>query len=177
MTIGAGWRWGWLKLVPLSIASKSGVMGITRLLASEWAPHGISVNAIVPGYMATINTRRIQDDPVRNEQILARLPTGRWEPPEDFKGVVVFLASEASAYVRGDTIAVDGGWLTVTGEVWTRQGTMPFHDNPHLPLIEAFPTGIRENRPPDVDAEKGWRVQRIIDAVYRNRPSINGEQP
>ena len=98
-------------LVPSYTASKSGVMGLTRLLACEWAPHGINVNAIAPGYMATRNTQPIQDDPVRNEQILARLPAGRWGKPEDLKGAVVFLASEASAYMQGYTIAVDGGWL------------------------------------------------------------------
>jgi 2-deoxy-D-gluconate 3-dehydrogenase len=98
-------------LVPSYTASKSGVMGLTRLLACEWAPRGINVNAIAPGYMATRNTQPIQDDPVRNEQILARLPAGRWGKPEDFKGAVVFLASEASAYMQGYTIAVDGGWL------------------------------------------------------------------
>lgn len=98
-------------LVPSYTASKSGVMGLTRLLACEWAPHGINVNAIAPGYMATPNTQPIQDDPVRNEQILARLPAGRWGQPEDLKGVVVFLASNASSYMQGYTIAVDGGWL------------------------------------------------------------------
>jgi 2-deoxy-D-gluconate 3-dehydrogenase len=98
-------------LVPSYTASKSGVLGLTRLLACEWAPHGINVNAIAPGYMATRNTQPIQDDPVRNEQILARLPAGRWGKPEDMKGVVVFLASDASAYMQGHTIAVDGGWL------------------------------------------------------------------
>lgn len=98
-------------LVPSYTASKSGVMGLTRLLACEWAPHGINVNAIAPGYMATRNTQPIQDDPVRNAQILARIPAGRWGRPEDLQGAVVFLASEASAYMHGYTIAVDGGWL------------------------------------------------------------------
>jgi len=98
-------------LVPSYTASKSGVMGLTRLLACEWAPHGINVNAIAPGYMATRNTQPIQDDPVRNAQILARIPAGRWGRPEDLQGAVVFLASEASVYMHGYTIAVDGGWL------------------------------------------------------------------
>ncbi len=98
-------------LVPSYTASKSGVMGLTKLLACEWAPHGINVNAIAPGYMATRNTQAIQDDPVRSRQILERIPTGRWGKPEDLKGAVVFLASEASNYVQGHTLAVDGGWL------------------------------------------------------------------
>jgi 2-deoxy-D-gluconate 3-dehydrogenase len=98
-------------LVPSYTASKSGVMGLTRLLACEWAPHGINVNAIAPGYMATRNTQAIQDDPVRNPQILARIPAGRWGRPEDLQGAVVFLASQASDYMHGYTLAVDGGWL------------------------------------------------------------------
>lgn len=98
-------------LVPSYTASKSGVMGLTRLLACEWAPHGINVNAIAPGYMATRNTKPIQDDPVRNEHIMARIPAGRWGQAEDLKGAVVFLASDASSYMQGYTIAVDGGWL------------------------------------------------------------------
>jgi 2-deoxy-D-gluconate 3-dehydrogenase len=98
-------------LVPSYTASKSGVMGLTRLLGAEWAPHNINVNAIAPGYMATRNTQALQDDPVRNKQILERIPAGRWGKPDDLKGMVVFLASEASNYVNGYTIAVDGGWL------------------------------------------------------------------
>jgi 2-deoxy-D-gluconate 3-dehydrogenase len=98
-------------LVPSYTASKSGVMGLTKLLACEWAPHGINVNAIAPGYMATRNTQAIQDDPVRSKQILERIPAGRWGKPDDLKGAVVFLASEASNYVQGHTLAVDGGWL------------------------------------------------------------------
>lgn len=98
-------------LVPSYTASKSGVMGLTRLLACEWAPYGINVNAIAPGYMATRNTQPIQEDPVRNEQILARIPAGRWGRPEDLKGAVVFLASAAADYLHGYTVAVDGGWL------------------------------------------------------------------
>jgi 2-deoxy-D-gluconate 3-dehydrogenase len=98
-------------LVPSYTASKSGVMGLTRLLACEWARHNINVNAIAPGYMATRNTQPIQDDPVRNKQILGRIPAGRWGTPEDLQGAVVFLASDASRYMHGYTLAVDGGWL------------------------------------------------------------------
>lgn len=98
-------------LVPSYTASKSGVMGLTRLLACEWAPHNINVNAIAPGYMATRNTQPLQDDPVRSKQILARIPAGRWGTPEDLQGAVVFLASDASSYMHGYTLAVDGGWL------------------------------------------------------------------
>jgi 2-deoxy-D-gluconate 3-dehydrogenase len=98
-------------LVPSYTASKSGVMGLTRLLACEWAPHNINVNAIAPGYMATRNTQALQDDPVRNKQILERIPAGRWGNPDDLQGAVVFLASEASSYIHGYTLAVDGGWL------------------------------------------------------------------
>jgi 2-deoxy-D-gluconate 3-dehydrogenase len=98
-------------LVPSYTASKSGVMGLTRLLGAEWAPHNINVNAIAPGYMATRNTKALQDDPVRNKQILERIPAERWGQPDDMKGAVVFLASEASSYINGYTVAVDGGWL------------------------------------------------------------------
>ena len=97
--------------VPSYTASKSGVLGLTRLLACEWAPYSINVNAIAPGYMRTANTQPIQDDPVRNTQILERIPAGHWGEPESLQGAVVFLASEASAYVHGHTLAVDGGWL------------------------------------------------------------------
>jgi 2-dehydro-3-deoxy-D-gluconate 5-dehydrogenase len=97
--------------VPSYAASKSGVMGLTRLLACEWAKHDINVNAIAPGYMATDNTAPLRADPIRNSEILARIPAGRWGLPEDLKGIAVFLASEASRYLNGFTIAVDGGWL------------------------------------------------------------------
>jgi 2-deoxy-D-gluconate 3-dehydrogenase len=97
--------------VPSYTASKSGVMGITRALANEWAKHGINVNAIAPGYMATDNTAALQADPVRNAAILDRIPAGRWGAPADMAGPVVFLASAASDYVNGYTVAVDGGWL------------------------------------------------------------------
>ena len=98
-------------LVPSYTASKSGVMGLTRLMACEWAAHGINVNAIAPGYMKTRVTQPLQDDPVRSRQILERIPAGRWGDPEDLKGTAVFLASAASDYLNGYTIAVDGGWL------------------------------------------------------------------
>ncbi len=97
--------------VPSYTASKSAVMGVTRLLANEWAKHKINVNAIAPGYMATDNTAPLRQDPKRSEEILQRIPAGRWGLPADLQGVAVFLASEASAYVNGYTIAVDGGWL------------------------------------------------------------------
>jgi 2-dehydro-3-deoxy-D-gluconate 5-dehydrogenase len=92
-------------------ASKSGIAGITRLLASEWAPHGINVNAIAPGYVATRNTAALQSDAARSRQILDRIPAGRWGAPEDLAGAAVFLASTASDYVHGHILAVDGGWL------------------------------------------------------------------
>ena len=92
-------------------ASKSGVLGLTRLLANEWAAKGINVNAIAPGYMATNNTAALRDDRERNDEILARIPAGRWGAPDDLAGPVVFLASPASDYVHGHTLAVDGGWL------------------------------------------------------------------
>jgi NAD(P)-dependent dehydrogenase (short-subunit alcohol dehydrogenase family) len=97
--------------VPSYTASKSGVMGLTRLLACEWAPHRINVNAIAPGYMATDNTAPLRADPKRSREVLDRIPAGRWGAPDDLKGVAVFLASEASSYMNGFTIAVDGGWL------------------------------------------------------------------
>jgi 2-deoxy-D-gluconate 3-dehydrogenase len=93
-------------------ASKGGVMGITSLLANEWAKYHINVNAIAPGYMATKNTEPLRNDPVRSREILDRIPAGRWGTPDDLKGVVVFLASAASDYMHGYTVAVDGGWLS-----------------------------------------------------------------
>jgi 2-deoxy-D-gluconate 3-dehydrogenase len=98
-------------LIPPYTASKSGVRGLTQLLANEWAAHNINVNAIAPGYMATSNTEPLRNDPNRAPAILARIPAGRWGLPADMQGAVVFLASEASAYVNGFTLAVDGGWL------------------------------------------------------------------
>ena len=97
--------------VPSYTASKSGVMGVTRLMANEWAKDNINVNAIAPGYMATANTEALRADAVRNAAILERIPANRWGLPSDLKGPIVFLASEASSYVNGYTIAVDGGWL------------------------------------------------------------------
>ncbi len=97
--------------VPSYTASKSGVMGLTRLLANEWGQHGINVNAIAPGYMATNNTAALRADESRHNEILGRIPAGRWGLPSDLAGPVVFLASQASEYVQGYTLAVDGGWL------------------------------------------------------------------
>ncbi|WP_158782424.1 2-dehydro-3-deoxy-D-gluconate 5-dehydrogenase KduD [Pantoea sp. BAV 3049] len=97
--------------VPSYTASKSAVMGLTRLMANEWAKHGINVNAIAPGYMATNNTQMLRADEKRNAEILARIPAARWGLPDDLKGPAVFLASDASDYINGYTIAVDGGWL------------------------------------------------------------------
>ncbi len=97
--------------VPSYTASKSGVMGVTRLLANEWAKHDINVNAIAPGYMATNNTQALREDAARSKEILDRIPAGRWGLPSDLAGPVVFLCSPASAYINGYTIAVDGGWL------------------------------------------------------------------
>ncbi|MDY6945870.1 MAG: 2-dehydro-3-deoxy-D-gluconate 5-dehydrogenase KduD [Pseudomonadota bacterium] len=92
-------------------ASKSGLAGLTRLLANEWAAHGINVNAIAPGYFETSNTTALRADEQRNKDILARIPAGRWGQPSDLGGAVVFLASAASDYVHGTIIPVDGGWL------------------------------------------------------------------
>ena len=97
--------------VPSYTASKSGVLGITRLLANEWATHNINVNAIAPGYMATNNTQQLRDDEQRSKEILDRIPAARWGTPKDLQGPVVFLASAASDYISGYTLAVDGGWL------------------------------------------------------------------
>ena len=79
--------------------------------ANEWAKYGVNVNGIAPGYIATDNTQALRDDPVRSQAILERIPAGRWGTPEDFKGVAVFLASEASNYVNGAIYLVDGGWM------------------------------------------------------------------
>lgn len=92
-------------------ASKGAVAGITKALANELAPYGINVNAIAPGYFATDLTQALQDDAERNQAISKRIPQGRWGTPEDLKGAVVYLASEASNYVQGHILAVDGGWL------------------------------------------------------------------
>ncbi|WP_137169130.1 2-dehydro-3-deoxy-D-gluconate 5-dehydrogenase KduD [Marinomonas sp. FW-1] len=97
--------------VPSYTASKSAVMGVTKSLANEWAKHGINVNAIAPGYMATNNTEALRANESRSEEIFGRIPAARWGTPDDMAGPIVFLASEASRYVHGYTIAVDGGWL------------------------------------------------------------------
>lgn len=97
--------------VPSYTASKSGVAGLTKLMANEWAKHGVNANAIAPGYFATDNTQALQDDPVRSKEILGRIPAGRWGDPTDLGGAAVFLASRASDYVQGITLPVDGGWL------------------------------------------------------------------
>jgi 2-deoxy-D-gluconate 3-dehydrogenase len=97
--------------VPSYTASKSAVMGLTRIMANEWAAHNINVNAIAPGYMETDNTTALRADAKRNAEILARIPAGRWGSPDDLKGAAVFLASGASDYMQGYTVAVDGGWL------------------------------------------------------------------
>jgi 2-dehydro-3-deoxy-D-gluconate 5-dehydrogenase len=97
--------------VPSYTASKSGVAGLTKALANEWAAKGVNVNAIAPGYIATNNTAALQADESRNRQILERIPAGQWGRPEDIAGAAVFLASSASDYVNGHLLAVDGGWL------------------------------------------------------------------
>ncbi len=97
--------------VPGYTAAKHGVAGITKLLANEWAPHGITVNAIAPGYIATSNTEALRDDPDRSRQILERIPMGRWGAPEDIGGTAAFLCSGAARYVTGAVLNVDGGWM------------------------------------------------------------------
>jgi 2-deoxy-D-gluconate 3-dehydrogenase len=98
-------------LVPPYTAAKSGVAGLTRAMANEWASQGVHVNAIAPGYMATDNTAPLRADPTRNPAILARIPAGRWGEPDDLKGLVVYMASAASDYMHGAIIPVDGAWL------------------------------------------------------------------
>jgi 2-dehydro-3-deoxy-D-gluconate 5-dehydrogenase len=97
--------------VPSYTASKSGIAGLTKILANEWAASGINVNAIAPGYFATNNTAALQADVKRNAEILARIPAGRWGDPKDLGGAAVFLASSAANYVQGIILPVDGGWL------------------------------------------------------------------
>ena len=97
--------------VPAYTASKHGLLGVTRALANEWTAHGIRVNGIAPGWMATELTSALREDPARDEALLARLPIGRWGEPSDLAGAVVYLASDASLYVSGSFIAVDGGYL------------------------------------------------------------------
>lgn len=97
--------------VPSYTASKSGVAGLTKLMANEWATKGVNTNAIAPGYIATNNTAALQADETRNRQIVERIPEARWGDPADIGGAAVFLASDASNYVQGHVLAVDGGWL------------------------------------------------------------------
>ena len=97
--------------VPSYTASKSGLAGLTRLLANEWAAMGINVNAIAPGYFVSNNTEALRADETRSRQIMERIPAGRWGQPEDLAGVAVFLASRASDYMHGAIVPVDGGWL------------------------------------------------------------------
>lgn len=97
--------------VPGYTAAKHGIAGLTKALANEWAPHGVNVNALAPGYIATDNTQALQDDPARSQAILDRIPAGRWGNPDDLAGATVFLASDAAAYLHGITLPIDGGWL------------------------------------------------------------------
>jgi 2-deoxy-D-gluconate 3-dehydrogenase len=97
--------------VPGYAAAKSGIAGLTRALSNEWAPHGVNVNAIAPGYIATDNTQALRADPDRSAAILGRIPAGRWGSGSDLAGATVFLASPASDYVSGVVLPVDGGWL------------------------------------------------------------------
>ena len=97
--------------VPSYAASKGGISQLTMALSNEWSGHGVQVNAIAPGYIATDNTTALREDAERSETILKRIPTGRWGTPEDLKGATVFLASRASDYVTGTVVVVDGGWM------------------------------------------------------------------
>ncbi|MBT8460311.1 MAG: 2-dehydro-3-deoxy-D-gluconate 5-dehydrogenase KduD [Boseongicola sp.] len=97
--------------VPAYTASKHGVAGLTKLLANEWSVHGINVNAVAPGYIATNNTTALREDPKRSAEILSRIPAGRWGDPSDIAGAVTFLCGPSSGYVTGAVLNVDGGWL------------------------------------------------------------------
>jgi 2-deoxy-D-gluconate 3-dehydrogenase len=97
--------------VPGYAASKGALASLVKALANEWASKGVNVNGIAPGYIATDNTEALRNDPERSAAIMSRIPAGRWGEPEDFKGPVVFLASEASDYVHGTILTVDGGWM------------------------------------------------------------------
>jgi 2-dehydro-3-deoxy-D-gluconate 5-dehydrogenase len=99
-------------LVSAYATAKHGVLGLTRALANEWAPHGVRVNALAPGYIATELNKRLRTDPVRYDEILARIPAGRWGSPEDLAGAFVYLCSPAARYVNGTVLTVDGGWLS-----------------------------------------------------------------
>jgi len=98
-------------LVPGYASSKGGIKQLTMAFANEWASKGVTVNAIAPGYIATENTKALREDPIRNKAILDRIPQGRWGTPEDLMGTVVFLCSDASKYLNGTVITVDGGWM------------------------------------------------------------------
>ncbi|MEX5728658.1 2-deoxy-D-gluconate 3-dehydrogenase [Rhodovulum iodosum] len=97
--------------VPAYVSSKHAVIGLTRALCNEWAPHGVNVNAIAPGYTATDNTKALRDDPVRSQALLDRIPAGRFADPSEMAGAAVFLASDAGSYCNGSVVTVDGGWL------------------------------------------------------------------
>jgi 2-deoxy-D-gluconate 3-dehydrogenase len=99
-------------LVSAYVTAKHGVLGLTRAFANEWAPHGVRVNAIAPGYIATNLNERLRADPVRYKEMLDRIPAGRWGTPEDLAGIFVYLCSPASAYLTGQIVAVDGGWMS-----------------------------------------------------------------
>ncbi len=100
------------QLVTSYTASKHGLVGLTRALANEWAASNVQVNAIAPGYIATRTTEALREDPVRSQEILSRIPAGRWGSPDDVRGAAVFLAAPASDYVTGHVLAVDGGWMS-----------------------------------------------------------------
>ncbi len=97
--------------VPAYAASKGAIGSLVKALSNEWAGRGVQVNGLAPGYIATDNTQALQDDPVRNQEILTRIPAGRWGTPEDMAGPAVFLASPASDYVTGEILVADGGWM------------------------------------------------------------------
>jgi 2-dehydro-3-deoxy-D-gluconate 5-dehydrogenase len=99
------------KNTPGYAASKGGIKQLTQSLSNAWSPHGILVNAIAPGYCQTDMTANLMADKVRYQELLSRIPMGRWAKPEEFAGPAVFLASQASAYITGETILVDGGWM------------------------------------------------------------------
>ena len=98
-------------LVPGYAASKGAIASLVKALANEWAGKGVNVNGIAPGYVSTDNTEALRKDPERSKSILSRIPAGRWGEPEDFKGAAVYLASDASKYVHGEILTVDGGWM------------------------------------------------------------------
>ncbi len=100
--------------MPGYAASKGAIGQLTKALANEWAGRGVNVNAIAPGYIATDNTEDLRADPIRQQAILGRIPAGRWGQPEDFKSPAVFLASQASNYIHGEILVVDGGWMGST---------------------------------------------------------------